>query len=86
MPRSLACFSAQTHDSSIARRAPESVVKLLDALAPSPAYVLGLRWDFLAWNEPFARLYPPIEMLAPEDRNLVWVMFGEPLPGLPVTM
>ncbi len=59
-------------------QAPESVVRLLDALAPSPAYVLGPRWDFIAWNEPFRVLYPHVVALHPDERNLVWVIFGEP--------
>ena len=59
-------------------RAPEGVIALLRALEPSPAYVLGPRWDVLAWNAPQARLYPQFETLPAEDRNLVWVMFVEP--------
>lgn len=59
-------------------RAPEGVIALLRALEPSPAYVLGPRWDVLAWNRPQALLYPQFETLPPEDRNLVWIMFVEP--------
>jgi transcriptional regulator with XRE-family HTH domain len=58
--------------------APPSLVHLLTALAPAPAYVLGPRWDFLAWNEPFARLYPAVTECPPGDRNLVLVIFTEP--------
>ena len=58
--------------------APASSVRLLTTLEPAPAYVLGPRWDFLAWNEPFATLYPGLLELAPEDRNLVWAMFVDP--------
>ncbi len=58
--------------------APDAVVRILDSLAPSPAYVIGPRWDFLAWNAPFECLYPQVKDLAPEVRNLVWVMFAEP--------
>lgn len=58
--------------------APSGVTAVLRALEPSPAYVLGPRWDVLAWNRPQALLYPQFETLPPEDRNLVWVMFAEP--------
>ncbi len=58
--------------------APPGVIGVLTALEPSPAYVLGPRWDVLAWNRPQALLYPQFETLPAEDRNLVWVMFGEP--------
>jgi transcriptional regulator with XRE-family HTH domain len=57
---------------------PASLLRLLDALAPAPAYVLDPRWDFLGWNDAFARLYPAITSRAPDERNLLWVMFAEP--------
>lgn len=57
---------------------PSSLTRLLAMLAPAPAYVLDPRWDFLGWNDAFARLYPPISTCPTGDRNLVWVMFAEP--------
>jgi transcriptional regulator with XRE-family HTH domain len=56
---------------------PASLVHLLDALGPAPAYVLGPRWDFLAWNAAFAALYPTVAELAADDCNLVWVVFTD---------
>jgi transcriptional regulator with XRE-family HTH domain len=56
----------------------DSLRHLLAVLEPAPAYVLGPRWDFLAWNRPFLHLYPTVATIAPPERNLVWVMFGEP--------
>jgi len=50
---------------------------LLDALDPCPAYVLGPRWDFVAWNNAQRRLHPSIDTLAPEERNLVWLLFAD---------
>jgi hypothetical protein len=47
-------------------------------MEPAPAYVLGPRWEFLAWNQAQARLYPPIERLDGVRRNLLWVVFAEP--------
>ena len=58
--------------------APDALVRLIAAMEPAPAYVLGPRWEFLAWNRPQARLYPVIERLEPPDRNLLWVVFAEP--------
>jgi len=55
---------------------PGAVQRLLDALEPAPAYVLGPRWDFLAWNGPFGALFPAVDRLPAEERNLVWVMFA----------
>ena len=58
--------------------APDALVRLITSMEPAPAYVLGPRWEFLAWNRAQARLYPMIERLEPRDRNLVWVIFAEP--------
>ena len=58
--------------------APSALVRLLDALMPAPAYVLGPRWEFVAWNPAQARLYPRIEDLHEPRRNLLWVLFADP--------
>ena len=57
---------------------PDALVRLIDSMQPAPAYVLGPRWEYLAWNRAQSLLYPMIEQLAPEDRNLLWVIFAEP--------
>jgi transcriptional regulator with XRE-family HTH domain len=49
----------------------------LAALDPTPAYLLGPRWEFLAWNAAQEALYPPISRLPVGQRNLVWVVFAE---------
>lgn len=59
-------------------QAPDALVRLIESMEPAPAYVLGPRWEFLAWNRAQARLYPMIERLDAADRNLVWVIFAEP--------
>ena len=53
-------------------------MRLITSMEPAPAYVLGPRWDFLAWNRPQSLLYPLIDRLADEERNLLWVVFAEP--------
>ncbi|MBI4884711.1 MAG: helix-turn-helix domain-containing protein [Actinobacteria bacterium] len=58
--------------------APDALVRLIESMNPAPAYVLGPRWEFLAWNRSQSRLYPMIDRLAPENRNLLWVIFAEP--------
>jgi transcriptional regulator with XRE-family HTH domain len=58
--------------------APDALVRLIDALEPAPAYVLGPWWQFLAWNAAQARLYPTIDDLADGERNLLWVLFADP--------
>lgn len=58
--------------------APTALVRLITALEPAPAYVLGPRWEFLAWNEAELRLYPRLAQLEPPERNLLWVLFCDP--------
>ena len=58
--------------------APDALVRLIEALEPSPAYVLGPSFDFLAWNRSQSLLYPMIDRVLDEDRNLLWVVFAEP--------
>ncbi len=58
--------------------APDALVRLITSMEPAPAYVLGPRWDFLAWNRPQSLLYPMIDRLADHERNLLWVVFAEP--------
>ena len=58
--------------------APSALVRLLDALLPSPAYVLGPHWEFVAWNEAQERLYPRLATLDSPRRNLLWVLFADP--------
>ena len=57
---------------------PAALELLLEALMPSPAYVLGPRWEFLAWNNAQERLYPRLPSLQPPRRNLLWVLFADP--------
>ncbi|MFN8052080.1 MAG: helix-turn-helix transcriptional regulator [Acidimicrobiales bacterium] len=57
---------------------PEWAERLLSSMDPAPAYLLGLTWEYLAWNESQAHLFPPMVDLPPHERNLVWVMFALP--------
>jgi transcriptional regulator with XRE-family HTH domain len=58
--------------------APDALVRLIASMDPAPAYVLGPRWEFLAWNRAQRLLYPMIDQLDEAERNLLWVMFAEP--------
>jgi len=57
---------------------PSALRRLIDAFEPAPAYVCGPRWEFATWNSAQARLYPAIETLSDDDRNLLWVLFADP--------
>jgi len=52
--------------------------QVLDDLNPSPAYVLGRRYDYLAWNNAADRLFAISEAPPRYGRNLVWRLFTSP--------
>ncbi|MDM9561679.1 MULTISPECIES: helix-turn-helix transcriptional regulator [Bordetella] len=56
---------------------PPLVLRLMQDLAPHPAYVLNLRWDVLAFNTPADRLFS-FGAHPPERRNLLWLLFTDP--------
>ncbi|HVB24315.1 MAG TPA: helix-turn-helix transcriptional regulator [Ktedonobacteraceae bacterium] len=56
--------------------------QMLDDLNPSPAYVLGRRYDLLAWNKAADGLFSLSnaisDTLSPYARNLIWRLFTSP--------
>ena len=62
----------------LAGHPPDALVRTLDALDPAPSYLLGPRWEYLAWNRAQGLLYPKAESLAVEDRNLLFIVLCEP--------
>src|SRR5260370_7773627 len=55
---------------------------VLDDLNPSPAYVLGRRYDYLAWNKAADGLFAISDTLSetssPYARNMIWRLFTSP--------
>jgi transcriptional regulator with XRE-family HTH domain len=74
----LSLAQPSTSPVSAPAEAPSALVRLIDSMDPAPAYVLGPRWEFLAWNAAEARLYPRIGELQGMERNLIWVLFADP--------
>ncbi len=56
--------------------------QVLSDLNPSPAYVLGRRYDYLAWNKAADALFAISDTLSdtssPYARNMVWRLFTSP--------
>ncbi|MGZ3667789.1 MAG: helix-turn-helix transcriptional regulator [Ktedonobacterales bacterium] len=52
--------------------------QMLDDLNPTPAYVMGLRYDYLAWNAAADGLFSLSVAPPPYGRNLVWRLFTSP--------
>jgi transcriptional regulator with XRE-family HTH domain len=57
-------------------RVSELVLRVLDALDPSPAYVRGRRWDVLAWNRSADALLD-LSSATGMRRNIVWRLFRD---------
>ncbi|MBY8877731.1 helix-turn-helix transcriptional regulator [Actinacidiphila acidipaludis] len=57
-----------------------SAVRLmLDRLEPLPSAVVNGRYDVVAYNRTYGRLVTDLDALPPEDRNLMWLAFTDPL-------
>ena len=52
--------------------------RMLDSLVGQPAYVLGRRWDILAWNRAANLIYGPYERLQDDERNALQLLFTDP--------
>jgi transcriptional regulator with XRE-family HTH domain len=52
--------------------------RFLDRQRLSPAFVLGPRWDVLAWNQATRVLLGDFPRLTTRDRNTVWRIFTSP--------
>lgn len=60
-----------------ARALPDSVQDVLDAL-PYPACVITDRFDLLAWNDIYARVFPAVTSAPAQDRNTLLSLFTSP--------
>jgi transcriptional regulator with XRE-family HTH domain len=61
-----------------AEKVSPTVRRLIDGLDPNPAFLLGCRWDYLAWNRATTALFGDFSKLARAERNHVWQMFIDP--------
>jgi transcriptional regulator with XRE-family HTH domain len=61
------------------RSRPETVSplirRLLDRTDPIPAFVLGRRWDVLAWNRAALAFFFDFEQVPANERNTLWLAF-----------
>jgi transcriptional regulator with XRE-family HTH domain len=52
--------------------------RMLDSLTGQPAYVLGRRWDILAWNAAADAVFGPYGRLQGDERNTLHLLFADP--------
>jgi transcriptional regulator with XRE-family HTH domain len=57
---------------------PPRIQRVLDSLELSPALIKTSAWDIVAWNRAAAVVLTDYSVLAPEERNLLRRLFGDP--------
>jgi transcriptional regulator with XRE-family HTH domain len=62
-----------------AERVSPALRRLIENLGPSPAYVLGRRWDYLAWNRAACAVFGDLGNVPRSQRNHLWLMFMDPM-------
>jgi hypothetical protein len=59
-------------------RVSPTVRRMIESLDPNPAFLLGRRWDYLAWNPAACALFGDIGAVPRAARNHVWLYFMDP--------
>ena len=49
--------------------------RMIDSLETSPALAKNAEWDIVAWNEAAAAVLTDYALLAPGERNVMWLFF-----------
>jgi transcriptional regulator with XRE-family HTH domain len=62
-----------------AERVSPTIRRMIESLGPSPALVLGRRWDYLAWNGAACALFGDLGSIPRPVRNHLWLLFMDPL-------
>jgi transcriptional regulator with XRE-family HTH domain len=57
-------------------RVEQPLQRMLDSLTTQPAYVLGRRWDVLAWNRAAELLFGDYGKLDGDERNIMHMVFA----------
>jgi transcriptional regulator with XRE-family HTH domain len=63
---------------SPAERASPTLRRLIENLGPNPAFILGRRWDYLAWNAAATALLGDLGSIPRSSRNHAWLTFTDP--------
>ncbi len=64
--------------STVPESVDEPLKRMLANLTHQPAYVLGRRWDVLAWNRAAVKLFGDYATLARDERNIMHRLFADP--------
>jgi transcriptional regulator with XRE-family HTH domain len=63
---------------SPAERVSPTLKRMIESLDPNPAFILGRRWDYLAWNRGANALFGDFDKIPRGARNHVWLTFMDP--------
>jgi transcriptional regulator with XRE-family HTH domain len=58
-------------------RVSPTLRRLIENLGPNPAYILGRRWDYLAWNDAAVALLGDLGAVPRAARNHAWLTFTD---------
>jgi transcriptional regulator with XRE-family HTH domain len=61
-----------------AERVSPTLKRMIESLDPNPAFILGRRWDYLAWNRSAKAIFGDFEKIPRAARNHVWLTFMDP--------
>ena len=64
---------------SPAERVSPTLRRLIENLGPNPAFILGRRWDYLAWNAAATALFGDLASVPRASRNHAWLTFMDPV-------
>ncbi|GAA4249860.1 helix-turn-helix transcriptional regulator [Dactylosporangium darangshiense] len=53
------------------------LARLVEAMMPNPASAYDVHWDYLAWNRAYAIIRHNPGQIAPERRNLLWMLLTD---------
>ena len=59
-------------------RASPTLRRLIENLGPNPAFIIGRRWDYLAWNDAAVALLGDLGAIPRAARNHAWLTFTDP--------
>jgi transcriptional regulator with XRE-family HTH domain len=59
-------------------RASPTLRRLIENLGPNPAFLIGRRWDYLAWNDAAVAVLGDLGAIPRGARNHAWLTFTDP--------
>ncbi len=63
---------------TLAERVSPTLRRVVENLGANPAYIIGRRWDYLAWNRAASALLGDFDTIPRATRNHVWLHFMDP--------